>query len=546
MSECAVLARAFLDETFQDSPVLASQLGVEGFDDRLDDLSEAAFEDRRRRLASWHERFEQLPDDAGDSVEERVDRDLIRSNLRGRAILDDWLMWRRQPETYMNPGLGGVFTLFLHRLKPEAALARSAVARMREIPRALEDGRRNLRAELTPPVYVERAIRQARAGARYLGEVAANEVADEHWRAELAEWGSIAGGAMEVYAQFLEELLPRASGEWAIGEQRYSRLLREKELLNYDAGSLRERGRSEYDRLAGELRGFAQQLRGTDDWPAALQELNLDHPTTPEAMLRTYADWTGRARQFLRERGLVTLPPGEECVVEPSPVFQRPVTAVASYNSPPPFASSMRGHFFVPYPPDGASEQEIQQRLENNSYASIPTTAVHEAYPGHHWHLVTAKSNPSPIRRTFRTPYFTEGWGLYAEQVMREQGFFTDPRQEMAQVEATLFRAARIIVDTSLHMGEMSFDEAVEFMCSRANLPVPTARAEVARYCAWPTQASAYLTGCLEILRIRARYLGERGGTVRDFHDRLAASGALPIALAEQVALSPQENASSA
>jgi uncharacterized protein (DUF885 family) len=129
---------------------------------------------------------------------------------------------------------------------------------------------------------------------------------------------------------------------------------------------------------------------------------------------------------------------------------------------------------------------------------------------------------------------------------MREQGFFTDPRQEMAQVEATLFRAARIIVDTSLHMGEMSFDEAVEFMCSRANLPAPTARAEVARYCAWPTQASAYLTGCLEILRIRERYLAERGGTVRDFHDRLAASGALPIALAEQVALSPQENASSA
>ena len=120
------------------------------------------------------------------------------------------------------------------------------------------------------------------------------------------------------------------------------------------------------------------------------------------------------------------------------------------------------------------------------------------------------KGNPSRIRRSFRTPYFTEGWGLYAEQVMREQGFFTDPRQEMCQYEATLFRAARIIVDTSLHIGDMSFDEAVDFMHTRANLPEPTARAEVARYCAWPTQASAYLTGCLEILRIRERYLKER------------------------------------
>jgi uncharacterized protein (DUF885 family) len=240
----------------------------------------------------------------------------------------------------------------------------------------------------------------------------------------------------------------------------------------------------------------------------------------------------------------VTLPPGEECAVEPSPLFQRPVTAVASYNSPPPFSSSMRGHFFVPFPPDGASEQEVQQRLENNSYASIPTTAVHEAYPGHHWHLVTARSNPSPIRRTFRTPYFTEGWGLYAEQVMREQGFFTESRYEMSQIEATLFRAARIIVDTSLHIGDMSFDEAVDFMRTRANLPEPTARAEVARYCAWPTQASAYLTGCLEILRIRERFLNERGGSLRDFHDRVAASGSLPIALAERAALNPPQTAS--
>ena len=547
MSQFAELARAFFDETLQDSPVLASQLGIDGFDDRLDDLSESAFADRRRRAAAWLGRFGQLPDTACASFDELLDRDLIRSHLRGRAILDEWQMWRRQPETYLNPGLGGIFTLFLHRLKPEPDLVRAAIARLRAIPRALEDGRGNLQAELAPKVYVERAIRQARAGARYLGEVLAGEVQDDRLRAELADWGGVASGAMEVYAEFLErELLPRANGQWAIGADRYSRLLREKEMLQDDAASLRKRGRREYDRLAEDLRRCARQLEGTDDWPGVLRHLNADHPPTPEVMLRTYADWTGRAREFLRERGLVTLPAGEECVVEPSPLFQRPVTAVASYNSPPPFSSSMRGHFFVPFPPDGASEQEVQQRLENNSYASIPTTAVHEAYPGHHWHLVTAKSNPSPIRRAFRTPYFTEGWGLYAEHVMREQGFFTDLRHEISHIEATLFRAARIIVDTSLHIGDMAFDEAVEFMRTRANLPEPTARAEVARYCAWPTQASAYLTGCLEILRIRERFLTERGGSLRDFHDRLAASGGLPIALAERAALSPPQSASSA
>ena len=116
------------------------------------------------------------------------------------------------------------------------------------------------------------------------------------------------------------------------------------------------------------------------------------------------------------------------------------------------------------------------------------------------------KAHPSPVRLTFRTPYFSEGWGLYAEHMMREQGFFTDPRHELYQVEAMLFRAARIVVDTSLHAGDMTLEEARRFMVERANLTEPTAQAEVARYAAWPTQASAYLVGCLEILAIRARH----------------------------------------
>jgi len=260
MSPFGELAQAFLEETFQDSPVLASHLGVDGFDDRLDDLSESAFDERRRRAAAWLDRFQHLDDAACATFDERLDRDLIRSHLRGRAILEDWQMWRRQPETYLNPGLSGVFNLFLHRLKPEAELVKSAVARLRAIPRALEDGRRNLKPELTPRMYVERAIRQARAGSRYLSEVLPREVADEQLRGELADWGGIASGGMEVYADFLESLLPRAHGAYAIGSERYSRLLREKELLQDDAPALRERGRREYDRLAEDLRRCAQLI----------------------------------------------------------------------------------------------------------------------------------------------------------------------------------------------------------------------------------------------------------------------------------------------
>jgi uncharacterized protein (DUF885 family) len=97
-----------------------------------------------------------------------------------------------------------------------------------------------------------------------------------------------------------------------------------------------------------------------------------------------------------------------------------------------------------------------------------------------------------------------------------------------------LFRAARIVVDTSLHLGDMTVEEAVEFMSTKASLSVETARAEVLRYCAWPTQASSYLTGALEIARLRERWESEGKGSLREFHDAAAGSGRLPINLVER------------
>jgi uncharacterized protein (DUF885 family) len=174
-------------------------------------------------------------------------------------------------------------------------------------------------------------------------------------------------------------------------------------------------------------------------------------------------------------------------------VFTRPLLAVASYSGPPAFSESLTGHFFVPIAPDGTSEEDIQKRLASNSYSGIPTTAVHEAYPGHHWHISWSKIHAPRLRRVLQTPYFSEGWALYAERVMRERGFFEDPIHVLNHLEATIFRAARIVVDTSLHIGEMTYDEAVTYMTQKTALSEPTARAEVGRYCTWPTQASSYL-----------------------------------------------------
>ena len=522
----------FIERELAESPVMASTLGAEGYDDHLGDYSAAAFERRADEDAGWLARFEGA---AGDlATEQAIDRDLAISSLRGRVLLRDWAGWRRNPDSYLGPGLQGVFTLFLHRLRPDAELAASAAARLRAVPEVLDHGRRNLDPELASPVLVRRALGQAHAGVRYARELVPAEVAESDGRAALAEAGEAAAQAYESFAAFLEDLAERATGSYAIGADRYTALLQQRELLDVDAAELGRRGQAQYDAISAEMSEVTARVRDDRDWAALVADLNRDHPPSPDAMRETYESWTERARQFLIERGLVTLPEGERCSVDPSPPFQRPVLAVASYNSPPPFRPGRHGHFFVPYPPDGTPPEEVQQRLESNSNAEIPTVSVHEAYPGHHWHLVTAKDSGRPVRAMLRSAYFSEGWALYAELMMREQGFFTDPRHELMHLKDRLFRAARIVVDTSLHAGDLTPDDAVRFMMDKVGMPEPTARAEVNRYCAWPTQASSYLTGSLEIERIRRRWFDEERGDLRAFHDGIAGLGCMPVALHER------------
>ncbi len=529
------------------SPVLASGLGLTEYDDRLDDLSADAFARRDAFAAAHLAKLDDLPD-VGLAGDDAIDRDLARAVLRGRLAVADFQAWKRDPVTYSGPITSGIFTLFLHRLRPEADIVDAAINRLARAGDAVDAGIANLDPALAHPLILERGRNAAQGGVRYLRELVALDVEDERDRARLLAAGDRAAAHLERFVAHVDGLIPRATGTWQLGEERYTRILREREVLADDARSLRERGQAEFDRLDMELRTLALAATGTDDYVAAIRANDADHPVTEQAMLDGYAGWTAKARAFLAETGLVSLPDGETCAVVPSPVFQRPVLGVASYIAPPAFSNTWKGHFFVPFAPDGASDDEVQGRLANNSFGSMPTTAVHEAYPGHHWHLVMRKGNPRTLRRVYSTPYFNEGWALYAERAMREQGFFTDPLHELQHLAATLFRAARIIVDTSLHLGEMTFEEAVAFMRDKAALPEPVAIAEVGRYCWWPTQASSYLTGCLDILRIRERYLAIRGyaglpagdvpiEVLRDFHDALASSGSLPLGLAERAVL---------
>ncbi|HEX7189352.1 MAG TPA: DUF885 domain-containing protein [Actinomycetes bacterium] len=539
-----VLAAELLADQFAANPVLASGLGVLDHDGELPDMSAAGIATRERSEDEWSRRLGELAD-ADLTLEERIDRDLVLMVLRGRAVQRDWADWRRSPDHYAGAALSGVFVLLINRLRPEPELAEMVAARLRATPELLDQGIANLDPELAHPALLRRAMGQIRAGVVYARAVA-GEIEDETGRRLVAEAGEQAAAAFERFGAHVEGLVERATGEWAIGERRYDALLREAEGLTYGSRELQEKGRAAYDELAADMSKRSEALHGTDDFISVVRGFNDDHPETPEEMLALYREATDAARAFCVEHELVTVPAGERCVVAPSAPFTRTMLAVAHYMQPPPFApvpgsggQPAVGHFFVPYPPDDATPEQVAARLATNNRHGAWSIAVHEAYPGHHWHFAwlaaqSATGGARPLRFVFGSTYFVEGWGLYTEDLLREQGFFRTPEQELAQRDFRLFRAARIIVDTALHRGEMTIEEAVEFMATRTSLSRDTAQAEVLRYCAWPTQASSYLTGALEIDRMRDRWLAEARGPLREFHDRAAGSGRLPIGLVER------------
>ncbi|WP_049556202.1 DUF885 domain-containing protein [Nonomuraea sp. SBT364] len=514
----------FLKWYFSGRPVVASTLGADGYDHTLGDFTAESFTAREREEVLWLERLSAreaaTPDDA-------IDRDLVLSHLRGSIALANWAEWRRDPAAYLGPVFTAFFTPFQQRLKPEPELVAAAISRLAEVPGVLAACRANLDPVLAAPLLVERGLKQARTGRAFLTETVPGMVSDPALAARLADAAAPAADAFDELVTFLDGF--SCGGTWRMGEHLYSTLLRERELLGYGAAELHEKGRAAWDSLDARMREVSVRVNGSQDWRAAMETLMDDHPATLAEMRTEYEAETLRARDFVRDRDLVTFPDGEECLVLPSAVYSRPVLSVAHYLAPPPLTSSRTGVFFVPYTPDGFTPEQVRQRLRTNCRAQMPSIAVHEAYPGHHWHLSHMAANPRAVRKVFRTPYFSEGWALYVEKLLHEQGYFDTPATELAHLDCRIFRAARIVVDTALHCDDMTIEQAETFMSTKASLSPGTAQGEVNRYCAWPTQAPSYLTGAIEIDRIRESYRG----SPKSFHDRIAGSGGLPLGLAE-------------
>ncbi|MFH0777328.1 MAG: DUF885 domain-containing protein [Candidatus Eisenbacteria bacterium] len=531
--EVKALADEYFDFFVESFPELATFVGVHAYDDRLSGYDRQSLDTRVRKFREYRTRALELAKREELPVSARVDATLVANSCEmGLVDLEKLVRPWTNPILYIEMSLMGLFLLATREVLPLEKRAASIAARLREFRRVLAEAKQNL--ENPPHVFTKVAIAMLKGAGQFVGDTVSylGEKVPAS-RTSLEESAAVCMEAIREFGEYAEsELLPRSSGDFAIGRETFDLRLRVDHMLDIDTRALAKRGRELLASTKDEIERLARELDPGRSWREIIDRLKDNHPRAGE-LRSVYEQHMRKARDFVVATGLVPVPPGEELRVIDTPGFERATIPYAAYMSPGALDERQEGLFFVTPVDPGAPLEVQQEQLRGHSRASIVLTALHEGYPGHHLQLVHSNRVQSRVRHICMNTVFAEGWALYCEHLMKEKGFYESKEVELFQLKDMLWRASRVVVDVGLHTGSMAFEEAVEFLVAEALIERPNAVAEVTRYTSSPTQPSSYAIGKAEVLALRDAEERRQGSrfSLSDFHEKLLSSGTIPFAL---------------
>ncbi len=533
-ADIAKAGQAYVDLVVKISPETATQLGLHQRDDDLDDRTLAGFDRdlaiEEKMLADLAARFTTPHASRAALTDLEIVEHALAVDIHMKRGQDPL---RRKPDTYMGP-MNALFLMTAREYAPAAERAKHALTRIEKIPAQLEEAKRNLTKP--PKVWTEIGI-EAAGGAKQFFDDERKPLEDAlpEEKARIEKALVSAQKSYADYKQFLEKIvLPKGGDDYAAGPELFDFLLKQDFFLTESAADLVAMGERIFTETDAQLTTVAHRIDPkAKGWPEVVAKVKSHHPTAKE-LLPSYRSELARARKFLVDKNVVTLPEGDDCEVIETPPFQRS-TITAAYDQPPPFDAVTKGFFFVTPVDLKASSKEQEQMLRENDHGDQVDTATHETYPGHHLQLSIARRHPSVVRKATGPAIFAEGWALYAEELMSELGMYSD-EERLMQLEWTLVRAARIVIDVGLHTRGMTFDQGVAFLTDKVHLEHALAVSEVKRYTETPTQPSSYLVGRQKILAMRERAKKEWGDgfTLKRFHDALLSHGTIAPGLVEK------------
>ena len=574
-AHCAVAATA--DETFESlaeaylgdlalfSPVNATVIGDHSADDRLDDVSAAAHDRRLQMYRNYLAKIDAIDMDALSRANQ-VNAGMLRNELESNVwSLETFQEWAWNPLYYVNISDGAIYGLLAREFAPIEQRLASAAARLEEMPRFFAQARETLQPERVPKIHAETAVQQNPG----LGTIIDAMILPEldalpgDTRARLEAAIETARDAIAEHQTWLEEeLLPRAAGDFRVGAELYDTKLAFALDSPLDRKQIRARAEAEYESVRNQMYETAKEVYAAThpytafpDNPdetykqaiirAALEQAYQQLPPR-DGIIDVAKQQLQQATDFVIENNIVTMP-DEPVEIIVMPEFQRGVS-VAYLDPPGPLDKDQSAFYAVAPLPEDWTDEQVNSFLREYNLYSIQDLTIHEGVPGHYLQIALSNRYPSVLRSVLWSGPMVEGWAVYAERMMIDEGYQGgDPLQRLITLKWYLRAITNAIIDSAIHVDGMSREQAMRLMIEGGFQEEREAAGKWVRAQLTSAQLSTYFVGYQEWAGLRTEIEQAWGEefTLRRFHDQALSYGSPPVKYVRALMLGepiPQRN----
>lgn len=538
--------KTYLEDLMKASPTEASRLGDHRYDDRMDDLSPEARKKGLDKQKALLTAMQKVIDYKALTRESQIDFEILRDYLKRNIwIEENTKPLETDPRSWGAYLSDSVYLILTQSTEEKSKRIRAAAARIEAIPKVVADAKAGIGSP--PKIFTETAIKQNRGAINFYKKSIFEITGETPGVSVLADPIKKALPALEDYQQFLEKtVLTRSVDQWRIGKVKFE----EKLAMELDAGVTADEvyaeALKEMNRVHAEMYAVAKQLwfqefpkkalppddaegrrRCIQEVLASLSKEHGDVTTLVSDAKKTAEE----IKAFLEANDILRLPKPDRCAIVEMPEFQRGFST-AYLNPAPPLDPKAESQYAISPPPSDWDNRRVQSYLQEYNRAMMKLLTIHEAYPGHYVQLEYSNRHPSMIRRILQSGIFAEGWAVYTEQMMLDQGFGKgDLSLRLHQLKWYLRAVMNTILDHRMHCLELSDADALKLLTEGAFQTEGEALGKIQRAKLSSCQLSTYFVGRMAFYRLRqsiSREMGEKFDLGR-YHEAVLSNGTIPV-----------------
>ena len=473
------------------------------------------------------------------SDEEKVDYKFIESLLVGKEIrYEDIQSWKRDPRDYMN------FRQISSTINGPKTCEEKITFLTKYLPIIREDLKSGSRQLIEyVPRFQELGLYMAK-NSNVIFDDEINKFIEscssitEDEKNQIKSVSSQIIEELKIFTDYIENSLPnREESTFSVGKSTYNKMLKYQFLLPYDDETLWEFGWQEFNRTLDKMDALAKEIDSTKTTKELLIDIKNEYPD-PYDMIEAHQHWVDKSGEHIKSKGLIPIPWKERVNVVAREEYLRKTSYYGNFSSS--RGEDEEGYFTSEWKinpfEDYWDEKTKNEYLVEHDWGVIIVTAPHETYGGHHIQGLYQMHNPNKLRKNNGISLFSEGWGLYNEQLMLETGFYPNKKIKLRQLQLRLWRNARVIYDVGMHSGKLSYEEAISLMTDKVGFLRWAAQLEIDSSSSRPGYFIGYFIGMTEILKMREEFkklMGENYD-ISDFHEKLLKVGNMPPSLMKE------------